>query len=190
MNRILKNLALLTWFGFGIFILMNLGALHGVAWNPQRVDLNLKSQWKLTHLVSEDCGCSKLVLKSLAARSPNSKYEEEIIILSKNKTSSFQKLGDKGYTIRVITQDAIEQQFQDAGGVPTLYITNPKNEVVYVGGYSEKRIKTIEQIEDQIIFSKVLAGEPVHPRPIFGCVVGKKLQSLADPMNFKYKKWW
>lgn len=170
--------------------MMNLGVLHGVAWNPQRVDLNLKNQWKLTHLVSDQCGCSKVVLNSLAARKPNSKYEEEVIILSETTTSKFESLRDIGYTVRVINQDIIEKSFQEAGGVPALYITNPNNEVVYVGGYSNKSLKNIDQVEDQKIFAQTLAGETVKARPIFGCVVSRKMQSLVDPMQIKYTKWW
>ncbi len=165
----------------------SLAALHSVSFFPATELLKAPSAstgWTMTHVLGENCKCSSEVAKYLIRRGPLQETNENVILLGSLKEQDQLQL--RGF--KVSHRDARSIASEKAVGVPFLMIHTPQGNNVYAGGYAKDFIRENTPIQDQEILSYLQGGKTPAELPIFGCAVSHRIQSLLDPMGFKYKE--
>ncbi len=142
-------------------------------------------QWKVTHVLSGGCGCSRRVLEHLLQRRALPGVSEQILIVDGGESylpgtgDVLSRLQQSGIELRHVSDEELQQKL-GLRGVPILIVTTPENKVAYLGGYGTAG----DRFEE--IFSKVSLGTAVAPLPVVGCAVGRRNRRVADPFRLKY----
>jgi len=176
------------WIGGVTFFMASLATIHGVSFFPDKnvaPSQATAGRWTLTHVIGEGCKCSRQVYLYLLKRGPLSDADENVVILGKMPQEA-QELQAHGF--KVSFREARSLASEKAIGVPFLLITSDKGEAVYAGGYASSEIRESTAIQDLSILASLHDGKVAKEFPIFGCAVSQHIQSLIDPMKFKYKE--
>lgn len=177
--------------GIGIWGFVGLGffaytsSLHLVQWNsypdllnslPQDKSnrISKKNELSMTHVLGQNCDCSKNLSDYLLSSERSLQGSETIILLTSNQAkhpiSAFHlnELEKKGFTIQIL-DESFAQSLPNFG-TPMLLISTSKKEVVYSGGYTQHKVLPQEKIYDlEILASLSGKGRTPSSLPIYGC---------------------
>lgn len=197
------NSNLIIKIGLGIWVIIGLGFFsvlngrHMVQWNsyPELINKIQSSQTVpaltpansnklfLTHVLSQDCDCSKNLSEYLMSNERVLQGTEYIVFIesldAKHSVQSFHldKLKAKGFEVEMVSEDAIKDL--PNFGTPMLLVSNAKREVVYSGGYTSHKILPKEKIYDlEILASLSGKGRTPSSLPIYGCSTQVKFNGL------------
>lgn len=144
-----------------------------------------KQDWGVYHFLAGECGCSSYVVDYLVKRGPSDQAYEEIRIFDDIHNFT-EKLSLAGFTVKNVLRESFQEKDLPTG-MPLLVITNPKDKVVYEGGYSNRMIGVTTQFQDLFKLAELKKDERTKTLPAYGCYISKKYQRLLDPIGFKYK---
>lgn len=185
-----KQFALLTiWFCAISVPMMYLMGLHSFAFKSQTLakiamapEIKKNSKWKMVHILSSKCACSKRVGIYLSKRSPLPNVNEVIYILDDQEVLSERKLKEAGFkVVRMNGNLALEKYDIDAA--PQLVILDEELRIKYSGGYNDSREMKYEDLK---ILASLKNNQTFAPHPVFGCANGKRTAELVDPWGLKY----
>jgi hypothetical protein len=139
--------------------------------------------WRAYHFLYMECPCSQRVLKHVTERAPHPGINEKLVLIGHAA-----QLADAacrlGYEVDCVSPTELKVRY-GVETAPLLVVIDPEGKTRYSGGYTSR--KQVLDIQDGDIIGRVLAGEDVEPLPLFGCAVSRKLQSMVDPLGFKYR---
>lgn len=141
--------------------------------------------WKMTHLLSGECGCSRRVMTHMLERGPASGVEEQIFLVDGGEPylpdtdKVLTSLRSAGFPITHIADRDIPSNARFRA-VPLLMVVSPEGGVAYLGGYGSAGDK------DEDILDRVRAGSSVTSLPVIGCAVGNRIRKVSDPFHLKY----
>lgn len=176
------------WIAGITLVMGSLSALHNVSFFPDttlRSSVSPQEKWTLTHVLGQGCKCSKIVYEYLLQRGPRSDVFESVVVLGDMPEEST-RLSQKGFHVE--KKEARSLASEKAVGVPFLLITSGKGEALYAGGYASSMIKENTPLLDLQILDSLRGGKSAQELPIFGCAISQRIQSLIDPLHFKYKE--
>ncbi len=139
------------------------------------------SGWRVVHVVAKACGCSQRVLASLLERGPTTGFAERVLFIGDDPATE-QRLRATGFDFERVTAASLEATY-DIRGAPLLVVIDPRNEVIYSGGYSSTQGGPLR---DALVLAEARVGRTVEPMPYFGCAVTPALQKQLDPLSLKY----
>jgi len=166
----------------------SLSALHTLSFFPDttlRSSITTSEKWTVTHVLGQGCKCSKIVYEYLLRRGPRADVLESVVVLGDMQEEST-RLTQKGFYVE--KKEARSLASEKAVGVPFLLITSGKGEALYAGGYASSMIKDNTPLLDLQILDSLRGGKSAQELPIFGCAISQRIQSLIDPLHFKYKE--
>lgn len=140
--------------------------------------------WSMTHVLSVDCKCSETVAKYLIERKAQIGTSETIILLGKSP-ELIKKFLASGFMAEERDPNLLKDD-EFSVGVPFLIITKPGSDIVYAGGYGDRKIIQGSPIQDLAIFASLQGGRAPASFPIFGCAASSRFQKLIDPFKTKY----
>jgi hypothetical protein len=143
-----------------------------------------KQGWSISHVLSADCECSDQVLKALLQRKPLVP-SEQVLYLGQFSELDQDQLKQLGYQVRSIKAEDIKSP--EAFALPSLLIQNPQAQLVYAGGYSDKKVFSVEQVMDTQIFSKLSQGQALAALPIYGCYTQAKWGQWVNSFKVSLK---
>ncbi len=140
-----------------------------------------EGRWKVAHLMSGQCGCSKRVMKYLASRKAISD-RNEVVVLIDGTDELKEKMKVTGFDVVSLNGEEAFDKYHITS-VPQMVVFDEKGEIKYSGGYSSSRTSPYE---DQQIYENLKAGKTVEELPLFGCMNGQKITKKIDPLGLKY----
>lgn len=189
-HQIFLAISLLAWIGLGLVVGAtwmgpHLFAMRVPADTYQQLLLSPVTGWSMSHVLSAECDCSDQVLKALLRRQPIVP-SEQVIYLGQINVQDQSQLTKLGYQVRSMSAQEIPSS--EAFALPSLLIQNPKSQLVYAGGYSDKKIFTAEQVLDQQIFAQLSQGKAIAALPIYGCYTQAKWGHWMSSFKVSLKK--
>ncbi|MGC4071379.1 MAG: hypothetical protein QM760_02430 [Nibricoccus sp.] len=140
--------------------------------------------WRATHALGADCGCSSAVADALLARSPRNGWKESVILVG-HQPSLAQQLTAAGFAVEQLSAEDFTRR-TGLHGVPWLVVHTPDGETVYSGGYAPSRPGIdARTLFDTSIMDRVCRGETVAAYPSFGCATSQALRARLDPLSLK-----
>lgn len=181
-------LVLTVWFVTISVPLSYMMGFHTLAFaNVQLRNLNsapeiAKTQnWKMLHILSSECGCSKRASRYLLERKPLNNVDEYILVIG-NSFKRQDELKSAGYKIIPVSSEEAFARF-GIESVPQLVILDSNHFVRYSGGYNDSRVDVYEDLN---LLTKLKDNKLVTAYPIFGCAVGSSVAKQIDPWGIKY----
>lgn len=190
MRRKVFTLALFLWIGGTSYVMATMSGLHSISFLPDiSIAKNVftsssNNKWTMTHVISEGCKCSSVVLQYLQSRQARADVNENVIVVGKISETEMKNLLANKYKVAFKTAQDMDQSI--AGGVPFLMITSNKGEALYSGGYNQSKVNSVSDIHDLEILDSYKNGKSIASLPIFGCAVTAKFQHMMDPLGIKY----
>ncbi|MFN8847313.1 MAG: hypothetical protein ACK5V3_06435 [Bdellovibrionales bacterium] len=167
------SLMAVAWMGVG----------HHISFKPTLVNsITSGDKWTVSQILSPDCRCSNLVLKSLLSRRAQADINERIIWMAEQPPLEREQLNKLGFDL-VLTA-SIEDK-NEIEGVPTLAISNEKGQNLYVGGYSHSKLTNVNQVKDIEIVHGLKGQGPLTEFPVFGCATSQKFRKYLNPFAQK-----
>jgi hypothetical protein len=119
------------------------------------------------------------VLASLFSRGVHTTVRERIVLVGAH--AAYESAAHKaGFTVEVIEPEQLKARYR-LEAAPVFVVADPRGEVRYVGGYSER--KQGLALHDVEILAALTGGQGVRELPLFGCAVSRALQRLMDPLR-------
>lgn len=136
------------------------------------------------HVLGSDCECSRRVLARLEARPPRPDVDERLLLIGGDAEtrSASRQLERLGYSIERLEPDEV------AAGIgvevaPVLIVAGASAEILYLGGYSERRQDA--RIETDTLIDTALSGGSAEALPVFGCAVTEGMRAGVDPWSLR-----
>lgn len=142
-----------------------------------------QTTWTKLHFLGADCGCSEDVFNSLKGRKPAMDIKEKIYVIGKNDLW-VTTLRNQGFDVVSAEMDTFTKDYS-INAVPQLTIIDDKKNILYSGGYTNKR-GPASSIEDVQITKELKEKNHSPERPIFGCITGSINRMKSDPLKIKY----
>lgn len=197
-RRRLRQLGVLFWAGISTLAVSSLMVEH---WQPLPVppvdDALLQSAvselrtregtWMSVHVLYSGCRCSNQVLEHLLAvnRERPAGVDERVLLVGAD-TELEARVQRAGLALSVVETGALKTRF-GVISAPLLVFLSPSDQVVYAGGYTDR--KQSLDIQYLQIFAEVKRETSPRIRPLFGCGVSEDLQAAVDPFGLKYNRW-
>lgn len=143
----------------------------------------LQSTWRIVHIFSPECGCSKILTGRLLERGPSTDASELVVMAGKDEGLE-SSLAQRGFDVKVVDPETLADEF-DVAGVPWMIVLDPKGEVAYSGGYADRPIDDRTIARDLEVLSKAKEGKAPRALASFGCAVSERYKKLSDPFGFK-----
>ena len=140
--------------------------------------------WKVLHVLSEECGCSRDVIEYLLSRGPVSGTSETILLLDGSERTRL-ALGEAGFQTTQFDAERLCGLY-GSEGVPYFQIVSPSKELIYSGGYLENQYSARKSYSDISILSKARSGLKTAAQPVVGCATSQRLKKSLDPFSLKY----
>ena len=134
--------------------------------------------WRMTHVLSAKCGCSKRVAEALMRRGASGDVEETVALVD-DQDGLGARLRTSGFTVTEAKTPGLRETY-GVESVPMLIIHRPDGSVGYQGAYAPRRTMAPE---DQSLLAAVRKGEAPEPYPLFGCAVSRELKREMDPLK-------
>jgi len=109
---------------------------------------------------------------------------ERVFIIGPNKNWE-STLKEKGYDVISSDMDDFSKNYA-INAVPQLTILDAEKNILYSGGYSNKRSPANANNEESLIIDELKMKHSANERPIFGCITGSINRKKTDPLNLKY----
>ena len=140
--------------------------------------------WKVLHVLSEECACSRDVIDYLLSRGPVSDTSETVLLLDGSERTRL-ALGEAGFQTTLFDAERLCGLY-GSEGVPYFQITSPSKELIYSGGYLENQYSARKSYSDISILSKAQSGLQTKAHPVVGCATSQRLKRTLDPFSLKY----
>lgn len=168
-----------------LFCVSHLVALP-IARTPVTLSSNAeKTDWRIVHVLSEECVCSQGVLEYLKARGTVEGREEEVVLVNSSETM-MKELRSLGYAATLVEAESFCGAF-GAEGVPFFQVLD-KDSLKYSGAYFDGVYREGSAFLDLPTLKKLADGRSVKERPVYGCPTSKRLRTLLDPFGFRFEK--
>lgn len=136
--------------------------------------------WRVLHLLSDSCGCSRKVSEYLLKRGPLPGASEQVLFIdAEDPFGTRAALSAGGF--QVSSAPSAKLRSFGVTGVPLLVFISPSGEVRYMGGYG------VGSYKDADLWTQIQEGRPVKNLPVLGCAVGQTLRREVDPLAWKYR---
>lgn len=141
--------------------------------------------WEMTHILVENCPCSKSIATHLISRGKTPDANEQVWVAESGRQQAWvDDLAKAGFDVcRMSPQDILDRANVDGG--PWLVIHDPQGERAYSGGYQESRpsaTNTGDTPHDLQILAQLRSRDEVLPYRALGCGMG---ESLFEPLGLK-----
>ena len=134
------------------------------------------------HVLSPDCGCSRIAARALLARGVRPGWRETAVWTGEPGPLS-QALAEAGFGVVYASGPGDPL----AGStVPALAVFDSAGKERYYGGYAPRLLANPAQSADAAILASVEAGESPTPYPLFGCAGDPARRGVLDPFGLKY----
>ncbi len=135
------------------------------------------------HVLLKSCPCSRRIAEHLKSRQEILGVDEHIVLVGHDSdTDNYDWTFPDYFFVRVESADDVSQKL-GIESAPLFVVTNGDEELVYSGGYTNR--KQGPQIQDTQIITAVLRGERPEPLPVLGCAISKRLKNVIDPLGLK-----
>lgn len=163
------------------------GHLVGLPVTNQAIALTASTNstdWRILHILSEDCGCSRNVLNYLLERGKELQTEESVILVNgSNATRS--ALEQRGFHVILSNPTELAAQY-GSEGVPFFQVTSPDNTLWYSGAYQDMRSRSSSRFLDLQLLAESQSGIRSNDLPVIGCATSERLKRVMDPLSLKY----
>lgn len=142
------------------------------------------NEWKATHVLSAECGCSGVVARYLASRKAEPSLKETVWILD-GSAEWEEPLRAAGFDV---VHRSAEQLAEETGvqGVPWLLLRQENQPLAYSGGYSSEPPRPGGNFQDLAIWRALTNGSSaVKALPSYGCATSQRLKAFTDPFVLK-----
>lgn len=140
------------------------------------------SEWRITHVLSDQCLCSRNVIEYLSARNPSDGIEEWVALLDSGSETA-NELRALGFQVIEANGEAFRADY-GSEGVPYFQIKDSEGSLRFSGGYAPSG--SIGQLSDLDTLERMRRGASVEEMPVIGCATSERLKSALDPFSFKY----
>lgn len=144
---------------------------------------NPTNGWKLVHVLSEECSCSRSVMDYLLERGSSDGIAEEIVLLGESSQLR-ESLVEAGYAVQLVDPESFCTQFQSEG-VPFFQILEGDAPPRYSGAYFKNAYRGTSGFLDLSTLEHLQAGGLVVNRPVYGCPTSDRLKRMLDPFKLK-----
>ena len=141
------------------------------------------TKWIKLHFLGSDCACSETIYQSLVKRNPSLDYDEKIFVIGKNPLW-VESLKKQGFDVTQTDMESFSKKYS-INAVPQLTILDGEKNILYSGGYTNKRGPAALS-EESLITDELKMKHAASERPIFGCITGSLNRKQSDPLNLKY----
>jgi hypothetical protein len=159
----------------------------------ERIQKEAAGRWTLVHTLASRCACSRTLIQHLTHRKPLPDTFEKILLVDASK-EHLEELQSAGFSVEVLNSENMipndEAHPENSTskmilqGLPSLSVMNPKNEVLYIGGYTSDKISSQSELHDVEILKSLQSHHDVIPYAIRGCSVSKKYWSIMNPESY------
>jgi hypothetical protein len=143
-----------------------------------------RGHWSATHVMYLECNCSKRILDHLLRRRKLQDVGETVLMVGSDAALS-EKLVHAGFSVVSTTAEMLAARYQIVSA-PLLIVSDPQDEVRYLGGYTEQQQGL--DLRDSAIIASLRAGGREIELPLLGCTTSASLQKILDPFGLKYSK--
>lgn len=174
-----------AWVAFITVPLAALAAAHMAALPVAKEAVASKPAdgWKLVHVLSEDCSCSRSVMDYLLERRRSPDFEEEVILLGE-RSELEDELAAAGFQVQVVEAESFCAQFASEG-VPFFQVIEGDAAPRYSGAYFDSAYRGKGGFLDLSTLQRLQAGGLVVNRPVYGCPTSDRLKRMLDPFSLK-----
>jgi hypothetical protein len=135
----------------------------------------------MLHVLYGDCGCSRRVIRHLAARGPSALADERVVLVDPREGDR-PGLERAGFSVEVTDRAGLHRSFA-IEAAPLLVLARPEGDLAYVGGYTDR--KRGPEIEDLALLRAAQRGRDPSALPLFGCAVNTQLARQVDPLGLR-----
>src|SRR5207249_1987557 len=130
--------------------------------------------WRVIHVLSPGCGCSRRIAAYLTRRRALPDLHETVWMADAEMPLS-QALRESGFQTEIVTQADLRNLYRMAG-VPWLLFVRPDGRIAYSGGYQRPLDGRPNLYQDTEIWTALQRGADVPALPAFGCSTGKQVE--------------
>jgi hypothetical protein len=135
--------------------------------------------WRMIHVLSTACGCSRRVAEHIIKRGPLPGVREQVLLLNNHYDDVFaERIAARGLHVKTVSEDVLAQH--NLRAVPLFVLVSPDGQTHYVGGYG----RTYDRDTD--IWQQASRGVKPRPLTVYGCAVSRSIQRQIDPFQWKY----
>lgn len=170
----MRKIAFIIWF---LLLAIPLGISayrHTAVLNPISDDSSLslkistKKDFQIIHILAPFCACSKNIYDFLISKEIENDSLEQVILIEEEKNWE-NALKNKGYLVRVITDENFSEN-NKINTIPQLLIFSRRNEHAnYIGGYSNKKVSNTSILFNEVL-NQIRNEQQVKSLPIYGCI--------------------
>lgn len=150
------------------------------------LSLSSKTQgWKVIHILSTECQCSKFVLEHLKQRGALPDWNEIVVLVdeSSDKKLTFE-LKAAGFSVNQKNPSELDHKY-GIDSVPWMVVVNSQGDIKYTGGYNKERVRSVASVQDIDILNSVKFNKEIKINPSFGCATSDSLKKNFDPLGIK-----
>lgn len=174
-------LSLCAYLLGGHLLTLPVPAVTNRALEENIAQLRSRPGWMMVHVLYPECTCSQRILEHVLRREPLSGVREHVLLVGR-EASIEARLRRKSRAYSVIRKRELSTVY-GIEAAPILVISDPSDQLRYVGGYTER--KQGPQIQDSKVLAELKAEKRLEPLPLFGCAVGEALSAAIDPLDIR-----
>lgn len=141
-------------------------------------------EWRIVHVLAEECACSRSVIEYLLDRGSAGEMQEDVVLLDGSR-ELVSRLRSGGFRVTTVeAEDFCESLGSE--GVPFFQVVEGGESPRYSGAYFDSAFRATSGFLDLKTYSLIKDGGFVLSRPVFGCATSERLKSLLDPLGLKY----
>ena len=158
----------------------------GERWRVARAVDRGNTGHRVFHFLYDDCPCSRRVLRKVLSRAAITGISEKIVLITNSSNREVEEQARRqGFFVAQVSPSQLKAEY-NVESAPLLLVINADNQIVYSGGYSDR--KQAYAVNDEEIITSVAERGEFEGYPVLGCAVSKELKRLVDPFRFKYRE--
>ena len=132
------------------------------------------------HVLLGSCRCSRQTARTIARSDRPIEVEEHVLLVDDVEGELRRQFDGAPFVLHDVRTGELYPHYGMLG-VPLLVIVRPGGEVVYSGGYSERKQGLVSR--DLKLIAAVGRGETPASLPLFGCEVASDLRRQRNPVG-------
>jgi hypothetical protein len=191
LRRVGVSFGLWGWFALMVLVSASLLGRHLLALPRPAADQALArsmatlrtpddtGRWMAVHILDAECKCSRRIAEHLLATERPADVSEHVLLVGSDADLE-SRLSARGFQVTRVDPTQLFSRYH-VQAVPLLVVSAPDGTVRYAGGYTAR--KQGPDPRDLAIVADARAGRAIEPIAVFGCAVGRQLQSAVNPLG-------
>lgn len=131
------------------------------------------------HVLYAECRCSKRIADNLLTTLRPPSVNEHVLLVGDDEPLRSALIAH-GFPVTVVQASELESHYGIVSA-PILIVANHAREVVYSGGYTDRKQALVAR--DRELIEAAVLGHALAPLPVFGCPVAERLARESNPLR-------